>query len=154
AGTGDAVRRPAGDVVRAEPHASARWHQPHDRAHGRGLADAVPAEHGGHLGRRNRQIDAVQDVAGAVEGVHGFEAQHYSNPPRYALCTSPFALTASGAPSAMTRPRCSTVILSARRNTTSMSCSTRITVRPPARSMSRRMPIVWSVSSTERPWVG
>ena len=38
------------------------------------------------------------------------------------------AFTPSGEPSAITAPRCSTVIMCARRNTTSMSCSTSSTV--------------------------
>src|SRR6266545_2225120 len=54
----------------------------------------------------------------------------------------------------MTRPRCSTVMLSASLNTTSISCSTRSTLKFPAASMSLRICIAQPVSSIDSPWVG
>src|SRR5207302_6110055 len=51
-------------------------------------------------------------------------------------------------------PRCKTVMLSASLNTTSMSCSTRSTLRSPARSIALRICAARSVSSSDSPCVG
>jgi hypothetical protein len=64
------VRRPVGNVLAVEQHiAGARPHEPHDRAHGRGLADAVPAEHCEDGAVVQFEIDALQHMASAVMGI-------------------------------------------------------------------------------------
>ena len=79
----DAVRRPAGDVPAGEQHLpAARRGQADDRAHGRGLADAVAAEHGGDAAGRHLQVDALQDMTLAVIGMQALDPQHHSAPPR------------------------------------------------------------------------
>jgi hypothetical protein len=46
--------------------AGLRPEQPHDRAHGRGLAHAVAAHQGHDLAFADAERDAEQDLAGAV----------------------------------------------------------------------------------------
>ena len=78
-----AVRRPAGDVGAAHLHSPAAQHdQPHDGLHHRRLADAVPAQHGADAARLQVEVDALQDVAGAIMRVHALDREHQSKPPR------------------------------------------------------------------------
>src|SRR5581483_7868658 len=137
-------RRPAGDLLAAEPHAPGpRPEQPHDTAQRRRLAGAVPAQQGDHLPRVRAERDVEQHVGGAVVGVQARDLEqrrrrHRSpqSAPRYTRCTSGSARTTAGGPSAMTRPWWSTVTRSATANTMSMSCSVNRRVSPRSRAMS------------------
>src|SRR5262249_42753804 len=150
------VRRPARDVLPVEAHRAASGRrQSHDRSQRRGLAGPVPAEQAGDLSVLYVEGDTAEHLTLAVERLDrgDFEQRHVM-PPRYAFCTSGFARISAGLPSAISCPRWSTLIRSARLNTTSVSCSTR-------RIVSARSFLIWrmtvtaaSVSSGDRPCVG
>ena len=72
----DAVRPEPRDVA-ALPHhpAAGRRRQADDRAHGRGLADAVAADQGDALAGMDLERHAEQDLAQAVGGVDGLDSQ-------------------------------------------------------------------------------
>ena len=55
-----------------------RRHQAHDRLAGGGAADAVAAEQADDLAVADAEIDALQDVALAVEGVQVADGQHHA----------------------------------------------------------------------------
>jgi hypothetical protein len=77
------VGRPAGDVGAADMHApAAQANQPHDGLHHRRLADAVAAEHGADAALRHVEVDALQDMAGAIMRVHALDPEHQAKPPR------------------------------------------------------------------------
>jgi hypothetical protein len=50
--------------------------------HHRRLADAVAAEHGADAALRHVEVDALQDVAGAIVRVHALDPEHQAKPPR------------------------------------------------------------------------
>src|SRR5215831_9661813 len=80
----DDVRGPAGDVLAVEAHsASSRRRQPHDRAEGRALAGAIPAEQGGDLAFRHLEGDTTEHLALAVEGLDRSDLQEgHAMPPK------------------------------------------------------------------------
>src|SRR5262249_43246403 len=102
------------DVAAAQPRSSCPGHRPQ----GGGLAGAVAAEQGEDLSSAHFERDALQDVALAVVGVQVAAAQerrsvrgaHSVAPPRYASRTARSSRIACGAPRAMTRPWCRTVM--------------------------------------------
>ncbi len=114
--------------------------------------------------RFTREVDAVQDVRLAVEGVQVGDAQvfapvsHARLPARRSRCPcrlpSPAGSSTPTAygPSAMICPRCSTVIVSAMVDTTFMLCSTMSTVRFAATFLISA--VTRSTSSCPMPWVG
>ena len=119
-----------------------RRHEPHDALDGRGLAGAVAAEQRHRLALAHLERHVVQDVALAVIGVDALDLQD-----RRARRSWPWALRVpaprgrrrdrpAAPPDRCAPPRASratstlpsliTVISSAKANTRSMSCSTRI----------------------------
>jgi hypothetical protein len=77
------VWRPTGDVLAVEQHIAGAWpHEPHDRAPGGSLADAIAAEHCEDRAVVQFEIDALQHMAGAVMGIERVYRQHQTNPPR------------------------------------------------------------------------
>ena len=67
---GDAVGRAArGSPRRRSGSSRPRRRQPHDRAHGRGLAHAVAAHQRHHLAGRDGERNAEQHLAAAVAGL-------------------------------------------------------------------------------------
>src|SRR5438034_1251362 len=137
----------ARDLVGAEPAqrpslvqdlASRHVYQPDDGLERRRLACAVPAEQRDDLPFPRREVHAVQHVAPTIVGVDLAELQHHVvhvSSPRYTAWTSGSARTSSGAPSAMTRPWCSTMMRPAIAKTTSMSCSVKSTVSVRSRAI-------------------
>ena len=80
-----------GDVVAVERDRAARNRVLADhRAQQRGLADAVAAEHAGHLARLGRQRDAAQRLRRAVVKADIVDLQHGSQRPRYTSITRSF----------------------------------------------------------------
>src|SRR5205814_1419140 len=166
----------ARDLVGAEPAqrpslvqdlASRHVHQPDDGLERRRLAGAVPAEQRDDLPFPRREVHAVQHVAPTIVGVDLPELQHHvvhASSPRYTAWTSGSARTSSGAPSAMTRPWCSTMMRPAIAKTTSMSCSVKSTVsvrlspvceRRATRTFSSalsvaKVAVIWNVRLTPR----
>src|SRR5690606_3522184 len=94
------------------------------------LAHAVAPEQADGAAALDAHVDAVQHMAAAIPGVdvarleEGVGRRAHACSPRYAVCTSRLSRMASGRPEAITWPLTITVILSAIRNTASMSCST------------------------------
>src|SRR5262245_1566529 len=83
AGASDPMRWPSRDRGPVERHgAGARRYEAHDGLDGRRLADPVAPEQAGYAALRQLEIDALQDVAGAVMRVETQEGEHYSIPPR------------------------------------------------------------------------
>ncbi len=83
---GDPVGRQAADFLAAESDpAGARRRQPHDRAHGGGLAHAVAAHQRHHLAGRDGKRNAEQHLAEAVAGFDAGEFEdavsHAARPP-------------------------------------------------------------------------
>src|SRR5262249_56716389 len=153
----DAVRRRAGDVAVLEAHsAGARWGEAHDRAQRRRLARAVAPEQHGDLPRRHRERHVAQHVTLAVKRLQRVHREQHgqSSPPRYAFCTSAFARISADVPSAMSWPKCSTLMRSARSKTTSMSCSTRMVVSLRSHATCRMTAPVAAVLWGDRPLVG
>ena len=74
----DLVTRQPGDVAALEQNGSLRRHLAHDRLDRRGTADAVAAEQAHNLAGIDMHIDALQDVALAVEGVQILDFQHHA----------------------------------------------------------------------------
>src|SRR5262249_40620675 len=108
------------------------------------LACTVRPDDADDLARSNFETAAVQDVdAREVAGddvariEHRIAVHHAVRPrrcPRYASMTAWFATISDEVPSAMTRPSAMQTTRSDTDMTTSMSCSTNITVRPSSRS--------------------
>src|SRR5271165_6543055 len=108
-----------------DPHRALASRRQADQAAQRGrLAGAIAAEQGDDLALAHFEVDAMQDVALAVEGMQalGLENVHAALP-RYAACTASFAAISPGVPSASMAPSARTITRSARWNTTRMSCS-------------------------------
>src|SRR6185295_969112 len=75
------VRFEAGDVMTLQRDRTARYRVlPDHRAQQRGLADAVAAEHAGHLARLGRQRDAAQRLRRAVVEADVVDLQHWRPP--------------------------------------------------------------------------
>src|SRR5947209_9541366 len=111
-----------------------------------------------HEAQRDERVDGPErDPAdeqgqelghGADSSGAGVVAPACSSPePRYARMTSGSLCTWAGVPSAMRRPKSSTVTWSAMPMTMPMSCSTRTTVMPRASRISSTMPAIRCVSS-------
>jgi hypothetical protein len=79
ADAGAVLRREGGEIL-AGPFDAARLRalQPNDRAHQRGLADAVAAEDAGDAARLGDEINAAQAARGAVGEVEIGDLQHRS----------------------------------------------------------------------------
>src|SRR5262249_42034421 len=143
----DAIRGKADEIMATQGDPSRpRWREPHDASRCRRLPRAVAPEQADDLAGLHREREIKQDVAVVVVGVHvaELEERHQCVWPRETRCTSPFARTSAGTPSASTVPWWRTVIRWATANTTSMSCSVNTTVRPvsPAMRATRAM-ISW-----------
>ena len=115
-------------LAAGEAHlARGRRHQAHDRLHRRRLAGAVAAEQRHHLAGRRLERHAEQDVGAAVVGVQVRRRRASISPARVRRDRPPAprgsARTSAGVPSAISRPRSSTMMRSAWAKTTSMSCS-------------------------------
>src|SRR6185369_1332225 len=153
AGVGDEVGPEPGDVAPLEHDPAERRHQAHDGLARGGAPDAVAAEEAHDLALAHAQVDPLEDVALAVEGVQVVDVEHQcASVPRYASCTARLARIAAGASEAMTSPYTSTVTTSARSNTTLMSCSTMTSVLP---AVTRRIrSTAWFASVRLMPAVG
>src|SRR6267143_415814 len=125
---------------------------PHYRAHRRGLAHAVASEQGHYLPGVDFEADSEKHLAASIRRLQVAHFEHQSPSPRYAFRTSSFIFIFSGESLAMTRPYTSTEIRSARRNTASMSCSTRTMVW--RRLSEDSSPIMCCDSSTPMPAIG
>ena len=72
----DAIGRPVADRLAGEAdRARHRRRQPHDRAHGRGLAHAVAAHQRHHLAGRDGERDAEQHLAAPVAGLDAVDLE-------------------------------------------------------------------------------
>src|SRR5262249_38886360 len=122
------VRPKAGDVGAIEhDRAGCNRILPNQRAQQRGLADAVAAQHAGHLAGLGLERDAAQRLRRAVEQIDVFHFEHRYLP-RYTSMTRSFDETWSMVPSASTVPSCRQVTLTPSSRTKVMSCSTTMTV--------------------------
>src|SRR3989454_1482074 len=152
----------ARDVAPLPHDATARrWREPHDRPHGRGLADAVPAEQADALARRDAERHAEQHARETVRRVDRLDREdglgarrHQWRSPRYTRRTPGSRRTSSGAPAAITRPWWRTVMRSAIEKTTSMSCSVNRSVSPRSRARRSMSRIESRVSAADIPAVG
>src|SRR5215472_1403639 len=127
------VRLEAGDVVSVPNDAAvADRLQAEDRAKQAGLADAVAAEQACDLAALRADTDPAQDMARAIVKVDLSGGEHVQRP-RYTSMTAGWLCTCSMLPSASTEPSCNTVTRAPRLRTNSMSCSTTMSVRSPAR---------------------
>ena len=89
----------------AETHRADRLDQAHDRLAGSGSADTVPSQQRDDFAFADRQIDALEDVALAVEGVQVADLEHHAAiAPRYASCTARLERISAGGPDAITLP--------------------------------------------------
>ena len=105
AGPGHEIGTQAGDVAAAIAHRAHRIDQAHDRLARRRAPDPVAAEQRDDLAFTHREIDALQDVALAVERVQVADLEHQAATfPRYASCTARSARIAAGGPEAITLP--------------------------------------------------
>src|SRR5690606_31765543 len=128
----------------------------HQRLEGGGLARPVAAHQGHDLAAAHFEVHVVQDLrcaipglqaAGAQQCVLGFRCHVHAVSaaaaaagclffskvfpvPKYTSCTLGWSRSSSGLPSAIRRPRASTIIRSAYAKTTSMLCSVNSTAMP------------------------
>src|SRR5882672_5313505 len=159
AGSSDAVRRRAGDIGAVDADGAAtRSQETRDRGDRGRLSGTVAADEGDGFACGDMKVDALQNVALAVvrmKALHGEERRDHATVtalPKYTSCTRTSPRTSAAVPSAMTRPSCSTVTRSARRKTTSMSCSTMTIVS--ARSRPATSSVMRAVSTGDMPAVG
>ena len=75
---GDLVGPQACDRAALEADLADRRHQPHDGLAGGRAADAVAAEQADDLALIDPEVDALQDVALAVEGVEIADLEHHA----------------------------------------------------------------------------
>src|SRR5207237_1431785 len=114
-----------------ELHGAARTRlHTHDRLQRAGFANAVAAHQRHRLALGDRHRDALDDVAGAVEGVHVFDLQHHVGrvPRKNTRLTSAESNTSSALPSAIFLPSANAVTRVATERTTCTSCSAMTTV--------------------------
>ena len=78
AGMGDLVGPQPRDRAALEADLADRRHQSHDRLAGGRAADAVAAEQAHDLALVDREVDALQDVALAVEGMQVADLEHHA----------------------------------------------------------------------------
>src|SRR5256886_4089328 len=159
AGSGDAIRRRTGEIGTVDADAAAsRSQETGDRGDRGGLSGSVASDQGDGFAGRDGEVDPLQHVALAVIGMKILYRERRLRHatvtafPRYTSCTRTSPRTSAAAPSAMTRPSCRTVTRSARRKTTSMSCSTMTIVR--ARSRPATSSVMRAVSAGDIPAVG
>ena len=117
--------------------------QAHDRLHGRRLAGAVAAHQRHHLAAADLEGKVVKNARGAVPGAQASRPRAWLRSwralrarRRSCRCRNrPRALAAlsridAASPSAISRPRASTMMRSAKANTTSIECSVNSTEMP------------------------
>src|SRR5437899_7790392 len=134
AATGDEMRLGARHWRAANVNiARAGFDDPEHAANQRALAYPVAPHEPDRLAAADAEVDAVQNVAGAIIGVQlprfqyclGVDVHVHMAPPRYAWRTAGLARISSGVPLSRTWPFTITVIRSATAKTASMSFSTR-----------------------------
>src|SRR2546423_3470659 len=152
----DPVWRRAGEVGPAHRDAPASGSdETGDRRDRRGLPRAVAADERDGFPSGDLEIDALQHVAFAVVGVQRVDGERgrahatVTAFPRYTSCTRTSPRTSAAVPSAITRPSWRTVTRSAKRKTTSMSCSTMRIVSE--RSRLATSSVIRAVSSGDMP---
>ena len=79
---GDLVGPQACDRATLEADLADRRHQPHDGLAGGGAADAVAAEQADDFALVDGEIDALQNMALAIEGVEIAHFEHHAATPR------------------------------------------------------------------------
>src|SRR4029077_10799247 len=102
---GDQIGAQPSDVAAAVAHRPHRIDQTHDRLAGRGTADTVAPQQRHDLALADREVNTLQDVALAVEGMQVTDLEHHAAiAPRYASCTARLERISVGGPDAITLP--------------------------------------------------